>query len=73
MRRLFGHTEVLPGTGASASKDQLGALFPNKKNLLPYFIILTGLSILLAREIHIALLFIGIRRIPCRLAKKTAS
>lgn len=46
MQRLFGHTEVLPGTGASALKDQLGVLFPNKKNLLPYFIILTGLSTL---------------------------
>lgn len=64
-----GHPEVLNDTGASASKDQLGALFQTKKNLLLYFIILTGLSISLARKIHIVLLFIGIRRIPCGLAK----
>lgn len=40
-----GHIEVLVDTGASSSKDQLDALFQNKKNQLPYFIILYGLSI----------------------------
>lgn len=44
MQSLLGHTEVLTGTGESSPKDQLGALFQNKENLLPYFILLTGLS-----------------------------
>ena len=45
MQRLCGHVEVLVDTGASSSKDQLDVLFQNKKNQLPYFIILNGLSI----------------------------
>lgn len=43
--KIVCHTEVLTDTGASSSKGQSGALFQSKKNPLPYFIILTGLSI----------------------------
>lgn len=42
---MTGCIEVLIYTGASSSKDQLDTLSQNKTNLLPYTIILTGLSI----------------------------